>query len=643
MMLEVHQSLMLYICKKLVEPEWSHIRFELSDSTVQGEGELKILSRLLHERPETETQRKETHLIVGGDSDLLVMAMASGRENVFVVDEVDGRNRPSSSSKRRGGSSEAKCFSRTTAEELWKVAYLEPGTPTSVVANLALDLALLAILCNGNDYLPGISGLRLTNKQRPGLWTLYLNMRHKEGWKDQNLVIRTCACTDDQRIAGEGGSERGPWCKSSTAMDVSLNRPMLLALLNRYHKQRYMAAPNGGSQSEQDDDDSSVWTVANSWDAGSRKNGSNGNGGTEKGRPYVSSGIFAGLEPDVNAYLDVVQWVLHMYSTGSVSDWRASYDLPAPMLHNMLKTLEGAVEPGSCSSMKKKARSETAKGPLLPAACALALLPKKGKKLAAFPLRHLMDPDSPFAEIYAVCDECKAIAEKLRSVGREFDVVKTELAELQASLSAAGMDAKEAYAAEGGMMAALDKAEKAHARLKSLLSELGKSQVEHLATAHPHKPFPTDLLEESVAAVPLNKYPWIQRHLARFGREYVFSLLNEEEKKAQTLPKHHPPWVNECLALATLHPKVADPTVVKTELYPRIQRQLIPMYPYMRGNTATMMTKKGRQQGPPTMAVMCQLRQASHWSSPAPAPCATAQMMKYAARCIPRMRRVILL
>lgn len=51
--------------------------FEFSDSTVKGEGELKILSRLLH--PDSAVQPGDTHLVLGADSDLLLMALVSGQ------------------------------------------------------------------------------------------------------------------------------------------------------------------------------------------------------------------------------------------------------------------------------------------------------------------------------------------------------------------------------------------------------------------------------------------------------------------------------------------------------------------------------------------------------------------------------------
>ena len=147
---QVHASLQAYICKKLADPATAHLRwaagkrctagliacvwaacvccckgfdhvqaiwparacpsspprplppkrsFELSDSTVKGEGELKILSRLLHpgsrdassagagDGPASSSGSSgsgssgegETHLVLGSDSDLLLMSMVSGQ------------------------------------------------------------------------------------------------------------------------------------------------------------------------------------------------------------------------------------------------------------------------------------------------------------------------------------------------------------------------------------------------------------------------------------------------------------------------------------------------------------------------------------------------------------------------------------
>lgn len=66
-------------------------------------------------------------------------------------------------------------------------------------------------------------------------------------------------------------------------------------------------------------------------------------------------------------------------------------------------------------------------GPLLPAACAMALLPRGGRRHAASALRHLMDPGSPVEEIYTVCEECSRLGQRISAVGREFDGLRRDL------------------------------------------------------------------------------------------------------------------------------------------------------------------------------------------------------------------------
>ena len=86
-MLEVHNSLLCYIMKRLQDPKYEHLEYEFSDSTVKGEGELKIVSRLLQQKADDAA----SHAVVGADSDLLLMTMIASRPNVFVVDDLPRR------------------------------------------------------------------------------------------------------------------------------------------------------------------------------------------------------------------------------------------------------------------------------------------------------------------------------------------------------------------------------------------------------------------------------------------------------------------------------------------------------------------------------------------------------------------------
>ena len=98
-MQEVHEALAYFICQRLIGTKWSHLRMELSGSTVQvrsdclfvhvrrngtqGEGECKILARL--QRPMNHVAKTDTHALIGNDSDLLMMSLMAGAEHVYVL------------------------------------------------------------------------------------------------------------------------------------------------------------------------------------------------------------------------------------------------------------------------------------------------------------------------------------------------------------------------------------------------------------------------------------------------------------------------------------------------------------------------------------------------------------------------------
>jgi hypothetical protein len=58
------------------------------------------------------------------------------------------------------------------------------------------DLALLAIICSGNDYLPGVRGVSLTGNG--GLWEAYRRLRGTARWGARWV------CGDGRRACGWG-------------------------------------------------------------------------------------------------------------------------------------------------------------------------------------------------------------------------------------------------------------------------------------------------------------------------------------------------------------------------------------------------------------------------------------------------------
>ena len=549
-MLEVHNSLVYYICQRLSDPRFRQLSFELSDSTVKGEGELKILSRLVRAAAAGASHPGETHVVVGGDSDLIVMAIASGQRHVTLWDDLPSRHHRNSP-----------VFNRDQLEAVWRKHHLPENATQQDVADLGLNLALLAIICSGNDYLPGCQGMALQNKGRPGLWSLYLDMRKQPQWKDRSLVLRRCDDGEEMKEIGGVEQQETTLVHGGESSAVSIDKMMLSALLRRYNEQRLILGGDGipGATNIKQSYVDGSWNWGFENNTSTRKSNSSSNNTCASAFPHQSSTLYHHSREPANPerYIHGLEWTLAMYATGSVSDYRFSYPGAPPMLSALLEELEkdeavvefaatadekennvnGAQNNGGGGDAVSKVSSPRREDlqPLIPAACALALLPARSRRQAATALRHLMDPDSPIAEIYAICEDCQKIAGEVRSVSFQLDDVRKQLVSVQDIMSAAAPDADGAHDAAADLAAASEVFEAAQENLKVLLRELSKTQQEHFKEKHPFKPFPTEALEAAVMAVPREHYPPRERRLARFGREMVFrsaeyaSLSVEEE------------------------------------------------------------------------------------------------------------------
>jgi hypothetical protein len=124
------------------------------------------------------------------------------------------------------------------------------------VTGLSLDLTLLAIMTLGDDYMPAIQGLQLSNKLRPGLWDLYLDMRSRPEWQGQSLVLRQCDCS---LPSGEGSSSSPGTCEGG--LTVEINATMVATLLQRYLDQRFLQKPL----------ENTILSFVGSWDEGPKE------------------------------------------------------------------------------------------------------------------------------------------------------------------------------------------------------------------------------------------------------------------------------------------------------------------------------------------------------------------------------------
>lgn len=109
---------------------------------IQGEGELKLLAKLQDQGGGRGAPTPgDTHVILGGDSDLYLIALVAPRPSVFIAADADIPH-------LGAPADQLTVFSRAALANVWG--------PHADVARLGLDLCLLAVLTSGNDYLPAI-------------------------------------------------------------------------------------------------------------------------------------------------------------------------------------------------------------------------------------------------------------------------------------------------------------------------------------------------------------------------------------------------------------------------------------------------------------------------------------------------------
>ncbi|KXZ51587.1 hypothetical protein GPECTOR_12g550 [Gonium pectorale] len=471
-MLDLTHSLTYYCCTKMASKRFRDVVFELSDGTVKGEGEVKVLGRLArHWYPE---DPNDTHVILGDDADLILMALTSYKENLFVANSGlnDGRL-----------DTRVPVFSVNLLHQQWArelVAGVVAGGQVpleSALLHAKLDLTLIAILTKGNDYLPGLRGASLEGGSRSGLWPGYQAAvgKHK----------------------GAAGGPLGPQ-GSITSIDPDTGAPRLDA--SALARLLALAGVGGGAD---------------------------GRGGDEW------RGSKAAADPQ--AYLRGCVWLLQMYLTGECPDYRFYYDGVAPTAAAIKATCEAAVSAGHrYIHLDTFGQSDPrAAQPLLPVACALALLPSNCRHLAAPCVRHLMASPSPaqsraasedgsgsgadgpasasqpaapgggfdaevYYQLYGDCSVCRSMTadvarlqKELASARAERNAANNRLEAVRAGTAPFGEPPEEQLVAE------LDELDRKCEAAKSQLNACETRRRSHVASAHPYQRFPVEKLEEA--------------------------------------------------------------------------------------------------------------------------------------------------
>ncbi|KAG2440154.1 hypothetical protein HXX76_004267 [Chlamydomonas incerta] len=528
-MMDLTHSLTYFCCTKMSSKRFRHVVFELSDGTVMGEGEVKVLGRLArHWHPE---DPNDTHVILGDDADLILMALTSFKENLYVANGSlnDGRL-----------DARTPVFSVNLLHAQWAAAFLAPQLEAGQAApgallHAKLDLTLIAILAKGNDYLPAARGVTLDTPGRVGLWKTY-----------QTAVKGSGGGAGKGRTAKKGAEGDGSGAAGPTA--------------GRYRCSLGCSGDDGGCSVTSID----PATGAPRLDAAALSRllmmvgvGSGGAGSGDGGDEWLGSKAPA----DPRLYLRGCVWLLQMYLTGQCPDYRFYYDGAAPTAAALRAALDAAVAAGTRHIALDTFGPPDARAaqPLLPVACALALLPANCAHLAAPCVRQLMaspaandDGDEQgeaaaaaaggggldeevYDSLYGECHTCREISTELSAASRSIQSLRGDegrLLNLLRSVQRGTVPLGET-ATESGLQQELEVVAAKMEETKRTLHSLERQRRDHTSAAHPYRRFPIEKLEAAADAVLATaEVSEPERASTSFGRPVVLRAFNSKPDAA---------------------------------------------------------------------------------------------------------------
>lgn len=211
----VARSLRYYILSKInSDPAWQQISIILSDASVPGEGEHKIVDYIRKQRLEPNYDPNQQNVIYGLDADLIMLSMATHesrfhvlREDVFaedklrnsncyscgkpghIADKCPGRGNPSEKDNESQTASFAVpaqkpfIFLQVTILREYLEAELKPQRPVPFDFNLerAIDDWIFLCFFVGNDFLPHLPSLELREGAIDILLKIYKEIQGRLG------------------------------------------------------------------------------------------------------------------------------------------------------------------------------------------------------------------------------------------------------------------------------------------------------------------------------------------------------------------------------------------------------------------------------------------------------------------------------
>lgn len=179
-------SLRFWIAHKLnTDPGWKNLCVVLSDASVPGEGEHKIMDYIRRKRSDPNHDPNMKHVIYGLDADLIMLSLATHepyfkvlREDVFAQDSKNkgchrcgqeghiavhctGKARPKDEAPKKPEKKPFIFLDVPTLREYLEIELQTPGTSFAFDLERAIDDWVFLIFFVGNDFLPHLPSLEI--------------------------------------------------------------------------------------------------------------------------------------------------------------------------------------------------------------------------------------------------------------------------------------------------------------------------------------------------------------------------------------------------------------------------------------------------------------------------------------------------
>ena len=349
---------------------WLPLMIVVDPSLNAGEGELKLFSHLTAAAHRSRAVLEEhSHLVVGGDADLMLLALTCPARHVVVRAPPTGRG-------GRHVYFSCELFRRRLAHLAPVPSSSSPPPPPSATPPpspeqsgpraAALDFVLLALL-SGDDYLPRLRGYSL---QRA------VDAYHEIACRRLVVCSDLVPCSDHATSGSEAStstmlSTSGSEASTSTTLSIDVRAlgQLLVALVDGELRTRRATATASCATA----------TVSRASTIG----------GMGEARPAAE------VETAAGQYLEGLLWTLTMYSEAHCPDYHWVLDEERGLAPTVDELAELFSDERACARLDASvACPRSARAPPSAAEVPLLVLPAAGSQLALPPVRPLFEPKS---------------------------------------------------------------------------------------------------------------------------------------------------------------------------------------------------------------------------------------------------------